>query len=75
MEEHDPRWLKYIVTGRDSIMKLWLKRGASGGRLDVADELPDDVLALMRRAVKETDPDAPIIGEVWEDAVIKESYG
>ena len=75
VEEHDPHWLKYIVTGNDSIMKLWLKRGASGWRLDVADELPDDVLVLMRKAVKETDPDAPIIGEVWEDAVIKESYG
>ena len=56
-------------------MKLWLRRGASGWRLDVADELPDDVLSTMRKAVKETDSDAPIIGEVWEDAVIKESYG
>ncbi len=75
VNEHDPRWLRYIVTGEDSVMKLWLKRGASGWRLDVADELPDDVLSLMRKAVKSTDPDAPIIGEVWEDAVIKESYG
>ena len=41
----------------------------------MADELPDDVLALIRRCVKETDPEAPIVGEVWEDAVVKESYG
>ncbi len=75
VNEHDPRWLRYIVTGENSIMKQWLRRGAAGWRLDVADELPDDVLALMRKAVKGTDPDAPIIGEVWEDAVIKESYG
>ena len=75
VNEHDPRWLRYVVTGKDSIMKLWLRRGASGWRLDVADELPDDVLSTMRKAVKETDSDAPIIGEVWEDAVIKESYG
>jgi len=75
VNEHDPRWLRYIVTGKDSIMKLWLRRGASGWRLDVADELPDDVLAQMRKSVKEADPDAAIIGEVWEDAVIKESYG
>ena len=75
VNEHDPRWLRYIVTGKDSIMKLWIRRGASGWRLDVADELPDDVLAQMRKSVKAFDPDAAIIGEVWEDAVIKESYG
>lgn len=75
VNEHDHRWQRYIITGEDSVMKLWLKRGASGWRLDVADELPDDVLALMRKHVKKTDPDAAIIGEVWEDAVIKESYG
>ena len=75
VNEHDPRWQRYIITGEDSVMKLWLKRGASGWRLDVADELPDDVLTLMRKHVKKADPDAAIIGEVWEDAVIKESYG
>ena len=75
VNEHDARWQRYIITGEDSVMKLWLKRGASGWRLDVADELPDDVLTLMRKHVKKADPDAAIIGEVWEDAVIKESYG
>ena len=75
VNEHDPEWQRAIITGKNSVVKLWLKRGASGWRLDVADELPDDVLALIRRAVKQTDPEAPVIGEVWEDAVIKESYG
>ena len=75
VNEHDPKWQRDIITGDDSVMKLWLKRGASGWRLDVADELPDDVLSLMREAVKSTKPDAPIIGEVWEDAIVKESYG
>ena len=75
VEEHDPSWQREMVTGEDSIVRLWLKRGASGWRLDVADELPDDVLSLIRSAVKETAPDAPIIGEVWEDPVVKESYG
>ena len=75
VNEHDPKWQHDIITGDNSVMKLWLRRGAAGWRLDVADELPDDVLALMRRAVKATKPDAPIIGEVWEDAVVKESYG
>ena len=41
----------------------------------MADELPDETLSLIRRAAKEEKPDALILGEVWEDAVIKESYG
>ena len=53
----------------------WLRRGAAGWRLDVADELPDEVLAMIRRAAKEEKPDALVLGEVWEDAVLKESYG
>ncbi len=75
VEEHEPSWQREIITGEDSIVRIWLRRGASGWRLDVADELPDDILEMIRKAVKETAPDAPIIGEVWEDAVVKESYG
>ena len=75
VDELNPSWQELIVTGRDSIVRQWLRRGASGWRLDVADELPDSVLRLIRLAAKEEKEDAPIIGEVWEDAVIKESYG
>jgi len=49
--------------------------GASGWRLDVADELPDAFLDALAKRVKEKDPDALIIGEVWEDATNKFSYG
>ncbi|MBQ9685297.1 MAG: glycoside hydrolase family 13 protein [Oscillospiraceae bacterium] len=75
VNETNPAWQREIITGADSVVRLWLKRGASGWRLDVADELPDPVLAMIRRTAKETAPDAPVIGEVWEDAVVKESYG
>ena len=75
VDECDPSWQEMIVTGANSVVKQWLRRGAAGWRLDVADELPDSVLQLIRLAAKEEKPDAPIIGEVWEDAVIKESYG
>ena len=75
VDECNPAWQKLIITGENSIVKSWLRRGASGWRLDVADELPDSVLALIRSAAKEEKADAPIIGEVWEDAVTKESYG
>ena len=73
VNERDAAWQEFIITGHDSVLKTWLRRGASGWRLDVADEIPDDVLALMRQEIKKENPDAPIIGEVWEDAVTK--YG
>ena len=75
VEETNPNWQDFVITGDNSVVKTWLRRGAAGWRLDVADELPDSALALIRRAAKEEKPDAPILGEVWEDAVIKESYG
>lgn len=75
VNEQNPKWQDDIVTGDRSIVKHWLRHGAAGWRLDVADELPDAILALIRDAAKSVKPDAPIIGEVWEDAVTKESYG
>ncbi|NCB50844.1 MAG: glycoside hydrolase family 13 protein [Clostridia bacterium] len=75
VDESNPGWQDYIINGENSVVKTWLGRGASGFRLDVADELPDDVLALIRRSSKDLSPDNVVIGEVWEDAVIKTSYG
>ncbi len=75
VEETRKSWQDFVISGENSVVKHWLRLGAAGWRLDVADELPDEVLALIRRHVKGEKPDAPILGEVWEDAVIKESYG
>ncbi len=75
VNEHDPIWQEYIINGDNAVVKQWLRHGASGFRLDVADELPDDILELIRGSVKAEKSDAFIIGEVWEDAVTKESYG
>ena len=75
VNELNPVWQDFVVTGQESVVKTWLRRGAAGWRLDVADELPDEVLALIRQSAKAEKPDALILGEVWEDAVIKESYG
>ena len=75
VEESNLSWQDFIITGQDSVVRQWLRRGAAGWRLDVADELPDEVLALIRRAAREEKPDAPILGEVWEDPVIKEGFG
>lgn len=75
VQEMTPSYSEYILSSPNSIVKRWLKSGASGWRLDVADELPDEFLALLRRCVKEEKSDALILGEVWEDAANKISYG
>ena len=46
-----------------------------GWRLDVADELPDCFLDNIRNAVKAEGEDKFLLGEVWEDATNKISYG
>ena len=75
VDEGQDSYRAFIIRDRDSVVRRWLRAGADGWRLDVADELPDEALALIRTAAKEEKPDALILGEVWEDAVTKESYG
>ncbi len=74
VEELSPGFMNYI-NGAEGIVARWLTAGASGWRLDVADELPDGFLDALRARVKTTNPDAMVLGEVWEDASNKESYG
>ena len=66
-------WLRYI-TGENGIIRSWLRAGADGWRLDVADELPDFVVEAIHAAARAEKPDAVIIGEVWEDASTKIAY-
>ncbi len=72
--EENESYRNYIC-GKDGILRKWLRAGVSGWRLDVADELPDVFLDDLRKAVKEENQDAIIIGEVWEDATNKFAYG
>lgn len=65
----------YILKSDDSVVKHWIKKGCMGWRLDVVDELPGFFVKELRKAVKSVDEDAVIIGEVWEDASNKCSYG
>ena len=70
----DPAFVEFIITGEDSVIAFWLKQGIDGFRLDVADELPDEFIKLLRDRVKEINPDAYVLGEVWEDASNKTAY-
>ena len=74
VEELDPSFLAYI-TGENGVLRQWMACGVSAWRLDVADELPDGFLEALRRAVKNADAEAMVLGEVWEDASNKHSYG
>ncbi|MGN1050938.1 MAG: glycoside hydrolase family 13 protein, partial [Acutalibacteraceae bacterium] len=74
VNETDPAFNEYI-NGENGIVRKWMKCGNSGWRLDVVDELPDSFLVNLRKAVKAENPEGIVIGEVWEDASNKESYG
>ncbi|SMC95519.1 bifunctional glycogen debranching protein GlgX/4-alpha-glucanotransferase [Sporomusa malonica] len=74
VQEEDPSYQRFIIDGPDSVLKHWHSLGIKGWRLDVADELPESFLRNFYKALKETDPEAVLIGEVWEDASKKIAY-
>ena len=63
------------INGTDGVIQTWLKAGADGWRLDVADELPDLFLDDITKAAKQVKPTSMILGVVWEDASNKMAYG
>ncbi len=46
----------------------WMKLGLDGWRLDVPNEMSHDFWIQWRKLVKQENPDALIIGEIWDDA-------
>ncbi len=75
LNKHQPEVIDYFLTDQDAVVAKWPREGSSGWRIDVADELPMEYLRLMRKRVKEASPEAILIGEVWEDASNKVTYG
>ena len=73
LNEENPDYRQYIC-GRDGVVRHWLRAGARGWRLDVADELPDDFIVDIKRAELAEKRDAVLLGEVWEDATTKRAY-
>ena len=73
-EENDLSFTNFIA-GENGVIKYWLDKGVKGFRLDVADELPDGILDKIRLAVKRDSKENYLLGEVWEDASTKISYG
>ena len=69
----EPSYREFMF-GEDGVIRRWIRRGASGWRLDVADELSDDFIAELRKAAQSEKGDALVLGEVWEDASVKVAY-
>lgn len=72
--ENDPSFTEFLC-GKNGVIRRWVRCGISGWRLDVADELPDSIIENIRLALKNEKSDALLLGEVWEDASNKFSYG
>ena len=68
-------FMDHVIYHEDSVVAHWLRLGADGFRLDVADELPDAFILALKKRIRQLRPDALLMGEVWEDASNKIAYG
>ena len=60
------KWKNFIL-GKDGVIDKWFTLGIDGLRLDVADELSDNFIEEIHKAVKRNKPDGFILGEVWKN--------
>ncbi len=70
----EPSYREFLF-GENGIIRKYTRMGIDGWRLDVADELSDDFLVELSKTVLEENPQALVLGEVWEDATTKVAYG
>ena len=66
--------LPKLMTGNPAVRRYlfdvtrhWLAAGIDGWRLDVPNEIPHEFWIEWRRLVKSINPDAYILGEIWDD--------
>ncbi|MCK4316292.1 MAG: alpha-amylase, partial [Anaerolineae bacterium] len=58
----------FVYGHNRSVARWWVKLGAAGWRLDVAPDKSHEWWQEFRPRVKSANPDAVIIGEIWDDA-------
>lgn len=68
LDKSSKSFREFAYGANDSVMKLWLDRGAAGWRMDVAPWVPDDFWREWRRAIKTHKPDALTVAETWFDS-------
>lgn len=64
-----------FIYGPNGVIEHWLRLGARGWRLDVADELTDSFIQGIKSAEDRVNANDVLLGEVWEDASHKVAYG
>lgn len=75
VNELEESYQHFILNEKDGVVPYWMKLGAKGWRLDVVDELPDEFVKKIYKQMKQENEQSVLIGEVWEDASNKQSYG
>ncbi|MBX2993084.1 MAG: glycoside hydrolase family 13 protein [Bacteroidetes bacterium] len=66
-----PKLMTHNPDVRDYLFKAtehWMSFGIDGWRLDVPNEIPHPFWIEWRKLVKKLNPDAYIVGEIWDDA-------
>jgi cyclomaltodextrinase len=59
----NPQVRRYLF----DVAKYWIDQGIDGWRLDVPNEIDDDEFwAEFRQVVKQTNPEAYLVGEIWK---------
>lgn len=61
---HNPEVRDYLFR----VTEHWMSFGIDGWRLDVPNEIPHPFWIEWRKLVKRLNPDAYIVGEIWDDA-------
>ncbi|MDT8717392.1 Ig-like domain-containing protein [Clostridium sp. 19966] len=61
-------WANDIIDGQNSDSEYWLNEGSDGWRLDAADSVSDDTWKHFRPAIKNSNSQDVIIGEIWGDS-------
>lgn len=64
LNHRNPEVLRYLL----KVVAFWTSMGIDGWRLDVPNEVPMDFWRAFRRLVIAINPEAFIIGEIWDDA-------
>lgn len=66
LNHQNPEVVKYLLR----VVAFWTSLGIDGWRLDVPNEVPMDFWRIFRRLVKSINPEAFIVGEIWDDPCV-----